>query len=90
MDLPILTFLDIIKLNDFDWDRAYEVLNYHIDNGSLQKEIQPGEQVIYHNSSGIEKNQLLYNTLFSTQTENNKAKQPRRKRISRSTINGDI
>lgn len=88
MHLPILTFQDIIKFNDLDWDLAYAVLNYHLEKGSLQKEILPGDQVIYHNSSGIEKNQLLYKTLFSALPENNVAK-GHRKRISRSSVHGD-
>lgn len=49
MDIAILTLKDIIKLNDFGWDRASAVLNYHLEKGSIQKGILPGDQVIYHN-----------------------------------------
>lgn len=59
MYLPILTFQNIIKLNDFDWGRAYARLNYHLAKGSIQKEILPGDQVIYHNVAGVEEPQLL-------------------------------
>lgn len=87
MHLPILTFQDIIKLNDFDWDRAYAVLNYHLEKGTLQKEILPGDQVIYHNLTKLEDHQLIHSKLITPQPEKNQAMRPRRNRIRRDATN---
>ena len=87
MCLPIFAFQDIIKLNYLDWDCDYAVLNYHLEMGG-QKEVLPGNQIIYYNSSRIEKNQFFYETLFSALPENNVAK-CHCNRVSRSSVNGD-
>lgn len=89
MLLPTLTFQDIIKLNDFDWDRAYAVLNYHLEKGSIQKEILPGDQVIYHNLAEVEGHQLMHEMLFGQQPENKVVMRPRRNRITRTFTNGE-
>lgn len=60
MDKQEFTFQDIIRLNDNDWDRAYEVLNFHLENGTLEKEVIQGEQVIYHNTSGMGEDKLIH------------------------------
>ena len=44
----------IIKLNGQDWDRAYAVLNYHLDKGNIKKEVLENGMVIYHNPAGVQ------------------------------------
>mgnify|MGYP003649433028 CR=1 FL=1 len=77
MVLAILTFQDIIKLNDFDWDRANAVLIFHLEKGSIQKGVLPEDQVIYHNFAVVEGHQLMYDTLFAQQPEKSVMMRPR-------------
>ncbi|PZX52492.1 hypothetical protein [Algoriphagus chordae] len=47
METREITFQDIIRLNNHDWDLAYEVLIYQIKKENLIKEILAGDQIIY-------------------------------------------
>ncbi|WP_339750717.1 hypothetical protein [Algoriphagus aquimarinus] len=61
MDVPIITFEEIIKLNGHDWDQAYAVLNYHLDKGNIKKEVLESGMVIYHNPTRVQGHNLIYN-----------------------------
>ena len=67
MDVPIITFEDIIKLNDHNWDQAYAVLNYHLENGNIKKEVLESGLVVYHNSSGVQRHKLIHDNVFLPQ-----------------------
>ncbi|SFB50625.1 hypothetical protein SAMN04489723_11487 [Algoriphagus aquimarinus] len=83
MDKPVITFQDIIRLNEHDWDRAYEVLNYHLVRGHIVKEVIIGGQVIYHNTSGLQQNELILEQIIPADTiAAEPAIRPKRKRIN--------
>ncbi|WP_339700858.1 hypothetical protein [Algoriphagus aquimarinus] len=84
MVAAILTFQDIIRLNENDWDRAYEVLNYHLEIGDIIKDVVQGGQVICHNSKGIQECDLIHGRIILPKpviTET--VTRPQRKRINR-------
>ena len=83
MDVPIITFEEITKLNDHDWDQAYAVLNYHLENGNIKKEVQDSGLVVYHNSSGVQRHKLIHENIFSPEVNSNVLMRPRRKRINK-------
>lgn len=90
MDMTILTFQDIIRLNEYDWDRAYAVLNYHLDKGNVKKEILSGDKVIYHNPTRIEGHNLIHDKIFPPQPVTKVVMRPRRNRINRDdTLGGE-
>ena len=64
MEQPIITFEEIIKLND-DWDRAYAVLNYTLDRDNLKKEVVESGQVIYYNPTRLQINNLIHDNIFA-------------------------
>ena len=64
MEQPIITFEEIIKLND-DWDRAYAVLNHHLDNGNLKREVMDNGLIIYHNPTRVQINNLIHDNIFA-------------------------
>ena len=83
MEEPIITFKEIIKLNDHDWDRAYAVLNHHLDTGNLKKEVMDNGLVIYHNPSKVQTHNLIHDNLFLSTADTQVVMRPRRNRISR-------
>ena len=88
MEEPILTFEEIIKLNGHDWDRAYAVLNYHLDKGNLKKEVMDNGLVIYHNTSKVQLHNLIHDNLFLATANTKVVMRPRRNRINRGEGNG--
>ena len=83
MDVPIITFEEIIKLNGQDWDRAYAVLNYHLDKGNIKKEVLENGMVIYHNPARVQEFKLTHDKLIGPDPVNKVVMRPRRNRISR-------
>lgn len=83
MDKQVLTFQDIIGLNDNDWDRAYQVLNFHLEKGSFVKEVIQGSQVIYHNTTDLQQDELILEQIIPADTiAAELAIRPKRKRIN--------
>lgn len=88
--MTIPTFQDIIRLNEYDWDRAYAVLNYHLDKGNVKKEILPGDQIIYHNPTRVEGHSLTHDKIFPPQPVTKVVMSPRMNRINRDdTLGGE-
>ena len=58
------TFQEIIRYNSNDWNQAYEVLNYYLQNGSFKKEIRGPEDIIYLNLRKVEPFNLVYDRVF--------------------------
>ena len=83
MDVPIITFEEITKLNGHDWDQAYAVLNYHLENGNIKKEVLESGLVVYHNATGVQKYKLIHNNVFLPSEKTNVVIRPRRKRINK-------
>lgn len=88
MDVPIITFEEIIKLNGHDWDQAYEVLNYHLDKGNIKKEVLESGIVIYHNPTRVHSHNLIHDKIFLPATNTKVAMRPRRNRINKNEENG--
>ena len=88
MDVPIITFEEIIKLNGNDWVRAYAVLNHHLDKGNLKKEVMDNGLVIYHNPTRAQPHNLIHDNLFIATANAKVVMRPRRNRISRGKENG--
>ena len=82
MEEPIITFKEIIKLNDHDWDRAYAVLNHHLDNGNLEKEVMDNGLVIYYNPTRVQLHNLIHDNLFLSTANAKVVRRPRRNRIN--------
>jgi len=61
---PFYTFQEVIKYNNHDWNRAYEVLNYYLQKGDFQKDIRGPEDIVYHNLGKIEPFDLAYARVF--------------------------
>ncbi|WP_339881335.1 hypothetical protein [uncultured Algoriphagus sp.] len=83
MKEPVLTFEEIIKLNDHDWDRAYAVLNYHLDKGNFIKEVMDNSLVIYHNPTQVQPHNLIHDNIFLSKANTKVDMRPRRNRINR-------
>ena len=89
MNVPILTFQDIISLNDNDWDRAYDVLTYHLEKGNIFKEITLTGQVIYHNPTRVQSHNLIHDKIFFSKSKGVKRiMRPRQKRINQEGNDG--
>lgn len=82
------TFQDLIKFNSGNWDQAYEVLNYFLDQGKLIKEIRGPEDIIYHNQGNLPPFKLAYDWVFLSEQEKNKKRRPRIRKIA--PDNGDL
>ena len=83
MYVTIITFEEIIKLNDHDWDRAYAVLNHHLDNGNLKKEVMENGMVIYHNLTCVKEFTLIHDRQIEPDPISKVVMRPRRKRINK-------
>jgi hypothetical protein len=88
MDVPIITFEEIIKLNGHDWDQAYAILNYHLEKGNIKKGVLKSGVVIYHNPSRVQGHNLIHDKIFLPKFNNKIVMRPRRNRISRDEGNG--
>ena len=88
MEQPVNTFEEIIKLNGHEWDRAYAVLNHHLDNGNLKKEVMDNGLVIYHNHTRVQPHNLIHDSIFLATANAKVVMPPRRNRISRGDENG--
>ncbi|PZX59375.1 hypothetical protein LV84_01406 [Algoriphagus ratkowskyi] len=89
MDMPIFIFQEIILLNEHDWDRAYAVLNYHLEKGNIVKKILSGDQVIYHNPTRMHGRNFIHGKIFPPQPATKIVMRPRRSRINRDdTVGG--
>ncbi|WP_339880781.1 hypothetical protein [uncultured Algoriphagus sp.] len=89
MDVPIITFEEIIKLNGHDWDRAYAVLTYHLEKGNIKKEVLGGGMVIYHNVTRVQEFTQIHDKQIEPDPVNKVVMRPRRNRISRGDGNGE-
>jgi len=83
METREITFQDIIRLNNQDWDLAYDVLLYQIEKGNLIKELLAGDQVIYRCDMSLQDHELVHARIFPKQNyyPPNVNLRPRRKRI---------
>lgn len=88
MDVPIITFEEIIKLNDHDWDRAYAVLTYHLEKGNIKKEVLENGMVIYHNLTHVQEFTKIHDKQIEPDPVTKVLMRPRRNRISRGEENG--
>ena len=82
MDEPIITFEEIIKLNDHNWDQAYTVLKYHLEKGNIKKEVLESGLVVYHNSTRVQRHKLIHDNIFLPTTNAKAGMRPKRKRIN--------
>ncbi len=81
MHRPTYTFLDVIKINDQDWDKAYFMLQFFQDKGLLQKEIRGPEDIIYHASANLHDYDLIYDRRFKVPDREDEPMRVKRKRI---------
>ena len=88
MEQPVLTVEEIIKLNGHDWDRAYAVLNYHLDTGNLKKEMMDNGMVVYHKLSRVQEFTLIHDKIIEPDPVNKVVMRPRRNRLNREYGNG--
>lgn len=88
MDVPIITFEEIIKLNGHDWDQAYAVLNYHLEKGNIKKEVLENGIVIYHNPTRVQSHNLIHDKIFLPRASPKVVMRPRRNRINKDEENG--
>ncbi|SFT96664.1 hypothetical protein SAMN04489724_3029 [Algoriphagus locisalis] len=79
MDVPIITFEEIIKLNGHDWDRAYAVLTYHLEKGNIKKEVMENGMVVYHNSARVKEFTLTHDKPIEPDPVKKVVMRPRRK-----------
>ena len=83
MDVPIITFEEIIKLNGHDWDRAYAVLTYLLEKGNIKKEVLESGEVIYHNLNRVEDFTVIHDKPIEPNPVNKVVIRLRRNRINR-------
>ena len=83
METREITFQDIVRLNNQDWDLAYEVLLFQIEKGNLIKEIMAGDLVIYRCDISFRDDELVHSRLFLNEHyyPPNVNLRPRRKRL---------
>ena len=83
METREITFQDIIRLNNHEWDLAYDVLLFPIEKGNLIKEVLAGDQVIYRCDISFNDEELVHARIFPDSHYNppNVNLRPRRKRI---------
>ncbi len=89
MDVPIITFEEIIKLNGHDWDQAYAVLNYHLEKGNINKEVLKSGIVIYHNPTRVQGHNFIHDKIFVPKPITKVVMRPRRNRISKDEGSGN-
>ena len=78
MDVPIITFEEIIKLNGHDWDRGYAVLTYHLEKGNIKKEVLENGVVIYHKLTRVQEFTQIHDKLIESDSVNKVVMRPRR------------
>ena len=88
MDVPIIRFEEIIKLNGHDWDRAYAVLTYHLEKGNIKKEVLENGMVIYHNLTCVQEFTKIHDKQIEPDPDNKVVMRPRRNRINKGEGNG--
>ena len=88
MDVPIITFEEIIKLNGHDWDLAYVVLNYHLEKGNIKKEVLESGMVIYHNLTQVQDFTKIHDKTIEANPITNVIMRPRRNRINKDEGDG--
>ena len=91
MEVREITFQDIIRLNNENWDLAYDVILFQIAKGNLIKEILAGDQIIYRCSITLEDQEFVHARIFPNQNyyPPNVNLRPRRKRIPPNHSDGD-
>ena len=81
MERPFYTFMDVIKLNDHDWDKAYFMLEHFMELGVLKKEIRGPEDIIYLVCGTLHDYELLYDRRFNVSNRESLPMRIKRKRI---------
>lgn len=81
MHRPIYTFLDVIQINDQNWEKAHFMLEYFQDKGLLRKEIRGVEDIIYHADAELHDYDLIYDRRFKIPDRDDESMRVKRKRI---------
>lgn len=83
MQNQIYTFMEIVKLNNHDWDKANFILSYYLEKGFFRKEIRGPEDIIYHVVERPNDFELVYDVKFNSSQSYSEQPSNRRKRIER-------
>ncbi|GAA0878984.1 hypothetical protein GCM10009119_19520 [Algoriphagus jejuensis] len=75
------TFMEIIKLNDHNWEKAHFMLAHFMERGILKKENRGPEDIIYHVCGQLHDYQLLYDRMFNVPDRDSEPMRIKRKRI---------
>ncbi len=75
------TFMDIIILNDHDWDKAHFILQLYQEKGIFKKEIRGPEDIIYHVLNQIHDSELVYDFKFQVPNSDSISVRQKRKRL---------
>lgn len=75
------TFMDIIKLNNHDWEKAHFILTYYLEKGILKKEIRGPEDIIYWLVKRSPDFELVYDIKYNVPQPDPDPPMERRKRI---------
>jgi len=81
MERTSYTFMDIIKLNDNDWEKAHFMLEHFQETGLLRKEIRGPEDIIYLVCGQLHDFELLYDRRFHIIDRDSEPMRIKRKRI---------
>lgn len=81
MERTFYTFMDIIKLNDNNWGKAYFMLRELQEKGILRKEIRGPKDIIYHVCGSLQDYELLYDRKFKVRESESQPMRLKRKRI---------
>lgn len=83
MQKQIYTFMEIVKLNNHDWEKANFILSYYLDKGFFRKEIRGPEDIIYHLIEMPLDFELVYDVKFNNSQSFSDQPKNRRKRTER-------
>lgn len=75
--------MEIIKLNNNDWEKASFILNHYLEKGLLKKEIRGPEDIIYRVVPKSFEFELVYDVKYKVPLPEPETPRVRRKRIEK-------
>ena len=81
MERTFYTFMDVIKLNDNNWEKAHFILEHFQELGILKKQIRGPEDIIYQVCGQLHDYELLYDRKFNVLDRDSEPMRLKRKRI---------
>lgn len=82
MQRDFYTFMDIIRINDHDWHKAYFMLEHYQEKGLLRKEIRGPEDIIYHVVKPLHDYDLIYDRRFHVPDRDSEPMRVKRNRLN--------